>query len=84
MFPKLYQQVLILSVVKVTVALEHGMLWEMSYPSNAQRGDMTLVLEQTLASAAVMGNASFTSIAFFPSPSKLLLSYSLLLHLAVL
>lgn len=36
-FPKLQQTVLILSVVKVTVALEHGMIWEMSYHSNAQK-----------------------------------------------
>jgi len=58
------------------------MFWEMSYPSNAEKGDMMLIQEQTLACAAVMGNASFTSIAlFFPlSPLKLLSSYSLLLH----
>lgn len=36
-FPKLYQPVIILSVVKVTIALEHGMLWEMNYPSNARK-----------------------------------------------
>lgn len=60
---------LILSVVKVTIALEHGMLWEMSYLSDAQKRENDVSTGTALVCAAVMGNASFTSIALFPSLS---------------